>query len=175
MTIPHIISAVLFIFAVIIVFFHYKYKAVENRKVIEVAAHATGLVAFVLSVIIFAFPELIPPPTPDPVVTNVTEVIEEEKFITVTCTAFASQVKGVSDAQNGWLTQEAAKMNCRQELAATLKIHIKSETKQVGGAIVSKEVESKVDHALQLSEIVGGKYLLDGSYELVMKAPRPVT
>jgi hypothetical protein len=159
----HLIVIGLCVFGVaLLVFLHYRSKRAQQSKLIETLGNAAGVVSLVLALYL-AYDASKQPKKPEP-----------ESFIVVTCTAPPSETQGVSEQKRRWLTKEAAEINCRSKLVMAIKAQLQINIKQNNGEMTNKDVELKTNVALQLSEIVDGKFLPDGTYEMKMKVPRPV-
>lgn len=145
----------------LLAFIHHRSKHVQQSKLIATLGNTVALLSLVIALYLVMIP-----------VKNTPE--SAESYITVTCKAQPSNTPEVDEQKRRWLTKEAAEVSCRNKLAVAIKAELNIDVKRSGGVLTAKDIELKTNVALQLSEIVDGKFLPDGSYEMKMKAPRPV-
>lgn len=133
---------------------HFKDKGLLNRILL-----GFGIAGSLAAV---TFPMLQPP------ISN-----SDKQYIQVTVIAYPHENKDLSEAKRNWLTQKQAKLDARAELASKITILISQKEKSEQGQIENLAVESKTEALLQMSEVVDGKFLSDGSYQLTMRVPNP--
>ena len=161
MTTVQMIGIGLFIFTVIIVIAHYRFKWMKQHQVVETIANTSGVMAFALVCIIFAFPGISG------------LFFNDDDYFHISKNISLSSRPDLNFDQKRFMAQETAEIVARASLAASVENHIESHANVELGSLTAQQISSKVNVVLALAEVVDGEFLEDGSYQITMRAPKP--